>query len=493
MRDYILLYINGTEHRVTGEKAFLPLSDYLRCDLGKCGTKVVCAEGDCGACSVLVGRLPRQDNGGPALQYKPLNGCIQFMHQLDCSHIITVEGVALGDRLSPVQESMVDCHGAQCGYCTPGFIVAMTALFENGTPVSRLSVKDALTGNLCRCTGYESIIRSALTADAALFVPLNNQYPPRKMYDAFLQHHAEPVEIVDGDRQIFLPVTLEGAARYKSREPQAVIVCGGTDVCVNTNKREFHPGTIMGMNNVRDAGALEISGDTVMVGATVTLAELEDRFRLPIPELHQILYIFGSPQIRYAGTLAGNIANASPIADTIPFLYVMEAEVEAVSSRGYRWIDINQFYLGYKKLALKGDELISRIKFKLPKRNELLKLYKVSKREHLDISSFTAAVRLSIDGAEGDDPARPGGTITSAWLAYGGVGPVVLRLPGTEAFLKGKELTLETMREAGRVARDEITPISDVRGSSDYRYQLAENILQKFYHETAGAKELACR
>lgn len=489
MRDFILLYINGMQHRVTGEKAFLPLTDYLRLDLSKCGTKVVCAEGDCGACTVLVGRLTGTDTSfAVTLDYKPLNGCIQFMHQLDCAHIVTVEGLALGEKLSPVQESMVDCHGAQCGYCTPGFIVAMTSLFEGGTPVSRLTVKDALTGNLCRCTGYESIIKAALTANPELFVPLNTQYPARKMYDTFLKHHAEPIEIVDGERQIFLPSTLEGAARYKAREPGAVIVCGGTDVCVNANKRDFHPGTIIGMTNVKDAGAFEVSGDTVMVGAKVSLSELEGRFRTLVPELHQILYVFGSPQIRHAGTLAGNVANASPIADTIPFLCVVEAEIEAMSTRGYRWININQFYRGYKKLALEPDELISRIKFKLPKENELLKLYKVSKREHLDISSFTAAVRLTIDG----DRERAGAKITAASIAYGGVGPVVLRLPKTEAFLMGKPLAEETMAQAGRIAREEITPISDVRGSSDYRYQLAENILLKFYFETAGAREPAC-
>jgi xanthine dehydrogenase small subunit len=485
MRDFVLLYVNGVEYRVGGEDAFMSLSDYLRYSLSKCGTKVVCAEGDCGACTVFLGRLNAAKSG---IEYIPVNACIQYMYQLDCTHIVTVEGLKVDGDLNRIQQSMVDCHGAQCGYCTPGFIVAMCSLFEQcdksekPCSVTRQDVSDALTGNLCRCTGYEAIIKAAMSVDEKEYKRLENLYPPQTFVAAFKKHHEEPVLVKGDEAEFFKPTDVKSAVEYKSKNSGAVIVSGGTDVCVNLNKGRIEPRNVLVLTHVAGLEELKLSGDTVEVGARVTLRRLEEFFQKSLPEFHHILWIFGSPQIRYAGTLAGNIANGSPIADSLPFLFVSGAEVEVAGLKGERRIKVNQLYSGYRKMVLTDDEIIVRVHIPLPSKATKLKLYKVSKREHLDISSFTAAISLE----------RNGDKIANAQVAYGGVAAVVLKLAKTEEFLNGKAFTLETFREAGEVAMKEITPISDVRGSKDYRLQLAANIMEKFYFETAEEKELVC-
>ncbi|HEY9870108.1 MAG TPA: FAD binding domain-containing protein [Candidatus Obscuribacterales bacterium] len=478
MRDYLLLYINGKEYRIRGADAFKTLSNFLRYDEQKTGTKIVCEEGDCGACTVVVGRV---ENG--EIVYKPINSCIQFLYQLDCSHVVTVEGVRDDGDLNAVQQAMIECHGAQCGYCTPGFVVAMCALFEDKDNVTAQDVRDALTGNLCRCTGYDSIINSALQIDTQRLKRMRDLYPAEKVMPALEEHAGIPVLIEYAGRKYFNPADLEGALKFKSENPSAIIVAGATDVGVYCNKKGFDPPAVMSLSNVPGLSQLAVEDGVLVVGAKTSLALLEQLSKDLIPELYQILWTFGGPGIKHAGTLAGNIANGSPIADTLPFLFVMDAEVEVKSVSGQRTIKVRSLYKGYKSLDIKPEEIITRVLIPLPTERQTLKLYKVSRRKNLDISAFTAALLLT----------RSGSTIESVRIAYGGVAPLVLSLPQTEAFLAGKEHSLETFQAAGEVARREISPISDVRGSADFRYQLAENILLKFYYETAGERELVCR
>lgn len=486
MRDHLVFYVNGKEQHVAGSQAFMPLSSYLRYVKQATGTKVVCEEGDCGACTVLLGRL---DDG--QISYKPVNSCIQFLYQLDCSHIVTVEGLKVDGRLNAVQESMVDCHGAQCGYCTPGFIVAMQAIFDKscegpkscGDMVSEQCVKDALTGNLCRCTGYESIIKAGMEVAANETVSLHKLYPSEAMIETFKKESKTAILIESEGRKFFNPVNVSSAVEFKSKNAGTVIVSGGTDVCVNCNKRGYDPQSIMSLSNIEEMQEIKEVDGVLHVGGKVTLTRLEEYVKDLIPELYKMLWVFGSPQIKNAGTLAGNIANASPIADTPPFLFVTNAEVGLTGTKGTRFVNINNFYKGYKTLDMSADELISEIRIPLPKKEEVLKLYKVSKRKNLDISTFTAAMLMR----------KSGNKIESINIAYGGVAAVILRLPKTEAFLKGKEISEDTFKAAGELAKSEITPISDVRGSSDFRYQLSENILLKFFHDCVNEKELACR
>jgi xanthine dehydrogenase small subunit len=450
VRDHVRLLVNGEEHRIGGADAFSTLGAWLRSE-GETGTKLVCEEGDCGACTVLLRR------GGSA-EFQPVNSCILLLAQLDGASIVTVEGLAQGGALSPVQQSMVGCHGAQCGYCTPGFVVAMTALFEHCDKVGEKQVRDGLTGNLCRCTGYEPIIKAALEVDGAATPKIRERYA--RTLDA-----RDAVRIGD----FFAPATLEEAVAFKREHPGCTIVQGATDVGVWINKRGFAAPAMLSLAKIPGLDELREDDDAIVAGTNVTLSALEAFVETRIPELFAILNIFGSPQIKNAGTLAGNIANGSPIGDTLPYLFVAGAQIEM--NGGSRSVDINDFYLGYKKFNLKPDEIITRVR--VPIVRDALKLYKVSRRKDLDISAFTAAIRLRTTD----------GHINAASIAYGGVAPTVVRLPRTESFLAGKPIALATFEEAGRVARSEIKPISDVRGSADYRAQLAENILPKFWYD----------
>jgi xanthine dehydrogenase small subunit len=505
VRDFVLLYINGREHRLGGVEALQPLSDFLRLGLNQCGTKVVCAEGDCGACSVMIGRV---DGGGRQLTYVPVNSCIQFVYQLDLAHIVTVEGLKVDAELNEVQRAMVDCNGAQCGYCTPGFVVAMCGAAnqlcsagngngnESGSGsgknndqaggalrLSEKQVKDSLTGNLCRCTGYEAIIKAGMDFDLKKFQPFAALYEEKPIIGAFKAHGAEPVLIEVDGRKVFLPATIDSAVDFLDKNPEATIVSGGTDISVNINKRGLAPQTIMSLCNL--AGLDQISESEmggrriVTVGARVSLSRLERFFEQTVPEFYKVLWVYGSPQIRQVGTLAGNIGNGSPIADSLPFLFAVDASIEVAGKEGSRHISMQSFYTGYKKMAMKKGEMITRITIPLPTGDELLRLYKVTRRQHLDISTFTAAIVVKVKSDK----------ISYARVVLGGVGPVVMRLPKVEEFLVGKVDKIETYKGAGRLARKEIEPIDDVRGSRAFRLQLAENIFQKYYFDVHDVKE----
>jgi xanthine dehydrogenase small subunit len=453
-RDSIHFFVNGAPHRVGGDTIMQTLSRYLRYDQRATGTKIVCEEGDCGACTVLVGR---PENG--TLAYRPVNSCIQFLFQLEGAHVVTVEGLSR-NGLTPLQEAMVGCHGAQCGYCTPGFIMAMAAVYEKSQ-----DIRTALTGNLCRCTGYEPIIKAS--EEVKDQPRIEDLYPSQPMLRALKM--SEPVRIGN----FFRPTTLGDAIEFKAANPKCVIVQGATDFGVWRNKRGFEAPAILSLDGIAGLDELAINGGELQIGGRVTLARLEEFVRGRIPALEPILDRFGSPQIKNAGTLAGNIANASPIADSLPFLFVTESRLELTGRAGTRTVPIASFYRGYKTLDLQPDEIITRVVVPLPEEAATLRLYKISKRSHLDISSFTAAMLMR----------RTGKRIDSIRIAYGGVGPVVLRLPKTETFLAGKTFALASLESAGAIAKEEITPISDVRGTRDFRLRLAENVLRKFYYD----------
>lgn len=479
MRDYVLIYLNGRRLELRGEQAFMSLSDYLRYEQGLTGTKVVCAEGDCGACTILRGSLI---SGKQELYYEAINSCITFMHLLDCCQVLTVEALAENGSLNAIQQAMVDHHGAQCGFCTPGFVCAMTDFVNHRAYQSSSKgekfletqqLRNALTGNLCRCTGYAPILEAGSSIDLEAFMPLQKRFETPEMISDIQAHVHQSVQIIAGQKQFYAPSSLQEAAEFRSQSPESKIFSSATDLGVLINKDKLAPLSFTHLSRVAEAYELKEEHGSILVGAKVSLSQLEHFCRNRIPEFARLMRIFASPQIKNKGTLVGNVANASPIADTLPFLFVAEAEIELYSKAGTRRVNINQFYTGYKQLDMRADEFISRIIIPIPGKNELLRLYKVSNRKDLDISTFTAAIRLRLDAQ----------TITQASLAYGGVGPIVMRLPQTESFLAGKQLEEQVFEQAGAVARAEIKPISDVRASADYRLQLAENILLKFYSQ----------
>jgi len=482
MRDYLLAFVNGKPHRISGEHAFWTLSKFLRQHQNLVGTKVMCAEGDCGACSVLVGRLRGPDD---TLAYHAVDSCIVFMHQLDGAHIVTVEGLGTPDELSDVQRAMVECHGSQCGYCTPGFVVAMHGLVEEdqesipascqatGRKLSDASLRLGLSGNLCRCTGYVQILDAGKSINCENVPRLNDRFPPAEMIRTFEAVSSEPAMIRTNERSVCVPSTLEQALQHKQRLSDCRVVSGATDLGVQHNHGTTNLDHRLCLSKVRELRTVESGPAAIRVGSCVTWTELLKTVREPFPQFAEILERFGSPQIRNIGSIGGNLANASPIADSIPFLFAIQASLRLVSLTETRTIEISDFYLDYKKIDLRPDELIHSIEIPLPHANDRMTLLKVSRRRDMDISTMTAAIRLRMDGE----------LIRQAWIALGGVGPVVRRVPDAERVLAGKPLDLDVMKEAGELAVNSIAPISDVRGSKTYRQQLSQNVFAKCFYE----------
>ncbi|MBY0515891.1 MAG: FAD binding domain-containing protein [Bacteriovoracaceae bacterium] len=472
MRNSILTYINGERHELKDSQAFMTLSDFLRYQRGLTGTKVVCAEGDCGACTVLVSRFEKKGMSS----YQSINSCIAFMWQLDRSHVITVEGLKLGEKFHPVQEIMVSCHGAQCGYCTPGFICAMAGMADEAkkesTPLTEKKVRNALTGNLCRCTGYQSIIEAGMKTDLTNVKPLEQFYNDFAIAKEF--EKLSGVHLVSGEQEIYLPVTVPEAVKVIQAVP-VKLVSGATDLGVLYNKGKWAPQKMLSLMAIEDLREIKDLPDHVVVGARASLHQVEHMADKYFPEFGKMLHIFASPQIKNSGTLIGNMMNASPIADTIPFLKVAEARVVIAGAQGERKINVNDFFKpGYKQLDISSQEIVTHVE--IPKTKNQFKLYKTSKRKDLDISAVTCAISFELEGK----------TFKKFSLAFGGVGASVLRFPKIESDVIGKTLTPKLMREIGIEVNKIVTPVSDVRGSEAYRRLLCSNLLMKFGDEILG-------
>jgi xanthine dehydrogenase small subunit len=469
MRNFLQLFINGRCVKVEGDDAFLTLSEYLRRRQRLIGTKVVCAEGDCGSCSVLIGRIE-----GEQINYASVTSCIQLMFQLDAAHVVTIEGLRDGGELNPIQSAMVKCQGTQCGFCTPGFVVSLYDIMKDGQPCDAEKVRRGLVGNLCRCTGYDSIVKTALETDREKLKSLDALYPPGNILSVLKSTAAEEVLIETSRKRFYKPVMLEQAIQFRAAHPQAVIISGATDLGVLSNKRVREIVSAMSTSGLPELRAITSDENSLYVGACATLSALERAALEYIPELGRFLSWFGSPLIKNAGTLAGNLVTGSPIGDSIPPLTVLEAEIDLAGTAGTRRVPIGKFYTGYRQTVMKPDEIVTGVRIPFVREGEILKLYKISRRLDLDISTFSAAICVQ----KSDE------YIHDIRIAYGGVGPMVMRMNKTEAMLRGREATLENFEQAANVARDEVVPISDVRGSQEYRRMLAGNILLRFWHET---------
>jgi xanthine dehydrogenase small subunit len=466
MRDHIRFVLNGRPEVARGGDVFLTLSEYLREKQGLVGTKVVCAEGDCGACSVLIGRPA---NG--AVRYVPVDSCIIFVAQLDASHVVTVEGLSCGKELHPVQRAMVECHGSQCGYCTPGFVMALAGWAEAGADPD--GAKLALTGNLCRCTGYAPILDAAAAVARVPLPRIADRPGTAEIATALTALAGDAVRVEADGRTYFAPTTLAEATAFKAAGPEVVVVSGATELGVLRNKRGYEPRALLSLARVTGINEIEIDDGRVSIGANATWADIERDLLPRLPAFAVVVRRFGSPQIRNVGTLAGNVVNGSPIADALPLLMVLDAELEIAGATRVRRRPLAGFYTGYKRTDLAPDEVLTRVTFALPAADERLRLYKVSRRTDLDIATVGAAVRIH----ESD------GVIRRAAVAYSGVGPTVRRSSAAEAALVGHSFVQATFRRAGRSARAAVSPLSDVRGSKEYRGQLVENLLVKFFHE----------
>lgn len=472
-RNEIHVFINGHKHVLSGEKAFLPLAQYLRYHSGLPGTKVVCAEGDCGACTVLVSKLSEK-SWGPL---QTINSCIAPMYLFDLTTLITVEGLSDGEKLNEVQERMREFHGGQCGYCTPGMVCAISSLAESsscsGKTITEKKARNHLTGNLCRCTGYEPILKAATHIDLSRWSSLAGRYQTDAMAESLRPLQNDSVMISANGRSLSIPDSWEEAVKLKAQSPQTRLVAGATDLGVLHNKGKSFLDNVMVLSKIEDVSRIESTADGIWVGARVTLTQFEEFLETQIPEMSRLMRIFASPQIKNQGTVVGNVMNGSPIGDSIPGLMALDAELHLRSSRGIRIVPLSQFYKGYKTFDVATDEIATGLK--IPKLDSAwkTKFFKVSLRKDLDISAVTFAAALKIES----------GTIKEARLSMGGVGPTVTRLPELESDLKGQRFEEAVFAHAGKKVRTLIKPISDLRASEDYRLQVAENLFKKCHLE----------
>ena len=487
----IRFFHRGSVREVRDVPASRTVLQHLREDLHCTGTKEGCAEGDCGACTVVVGEC---DAHG-ALRLKAVNACIQFLPTLDGRALFTVEDLRDAEgALHPVQQAMVDCHGSQCGFCTPGFVMSMWALYENqsasaGLP-SRDEINTALSGNLCRCTGYRPIVEAAqkmfdyqqyprVPLDRA---PVVEALRTLQRSDTFEYTAPDARGAAFGTPTFLAPVTVEAFAALRARHPHARILAGSTDVGLWVTKQFRDLGDVLFIGNVAGLKTIERDAQTLTIGAAASLEDAYAALAVDYPELAELWTRFASLPIRNAGTLGGNVANGSPIGDSMPALIALGAEVVLRQGGATRTLPLDAFYLGYQKSALQPGEFVAAIRVPRPARDLRFRTYKVSKRYDQDISAVCAAFALRID---------ENGTITEARVAFGGMAATPQRAAKAEAALTGA-----TWDEAcARHAMDSITadyqPLTDMRASSAYRLKIASNLLWRFHLETRDAAPLA--
>ncbi len=473
MRDRVFFFLNGERQEVGGARAGWMLADYLRRERALTGTKIVCAEGDCGACTVLR-YFPLN-----SAQFVPINACITTVAQMDGSALVTVDRLAETHALTPVQCAMRDAHASQCGFCTPGIVMALTGLVEerlrDGRPITERSAKNALTGNLCRCTGYEPIISAALAIDLNQCESLEERFLTPRVRRELRAVVSEPLRIRSEEFRFWAPLNVREAVAHLKRTKLARPIAAGTDLGVVHNKRKLRLNEVVSLHLVRELYALKVAGTRVRVGARVTLADLREALKGRIPEFARYLDLFASPQIKNSATLVGNLCNASPIADTPPFLLVAGAIVHVAGARGGRRVAIEDFFLGYRKTALRAGELVTAVEFEVPTKTERLALYKVSQRKDLDIASVNAAFRARWN--------RAGTGLLDVRIAMGGVAATPIRLPKTERALRVARLDADARAGALRALESEMSPLSDLRGSAAFRRVIAENLVRRFLME----------
>ncbi|MBT8137788.1 MAG: xanthine dehydrogenase small subunit [Gammaproteobacteria bacterium] len=446
---------------------------WLREDRRRTGAKEGCAEGDCGACAVVVAEL---DNNGSGLRYQAINSCIQFLATLDGKALLTTESLSESDgSLHPVQQAMVDEHGSQCGFCTPGFVMSLYALYEENSSPGRVEIDDALAGNLCRCTGYRPIVAAA----RAMYKLPRPDRDEKTLVTALqgLQH--APVELAAAGHSYFAPTTLAELAALVAEHPEAQLLAGGTDVGLWVTKEHRELPQLIYLGQVRELQQINKSQMHLELGAAVTFSDAMPALLEIYPALDELLRRFAGPPIRNAATVGGNIANGSPIGDSMPALIALGAVLVLRRGETTREVAIDQFYPGFRQTDLQPGEFLERIRIPMPRPQQQFRAYKVSKRFDQDISAVCAA--FSIDIVDG--------VISEARFGFGGVAAIPSRAPAAEQALTGSALTQATAENGVQALARDFSPITDMRASAGYRLQVCQNLLLKFLHETAGEVE----
>ncbi|MBS4048945.1 MAG: xanthine dehydrogenase small subunit [Alphaproteobacteria bacterium] len=453
--------------------------EYLRTHLRRTGSKEGCAEGDCGACTVVVA------DAGPdgKLRHRAVNACILFIHQLDGKALFTVDDLADGEHLHPVQQAMVETHASQCGFCTPGFVMSLFGYFKTHEKADDSSLKDALAGNLCRCTGYRPILEAGekmygggsedrfSPQEAALLKQLSALKRER-----MLDHSTSAGSFI-------APRTSAELAETLSSLPQGEnwMLAGGTDVGLWVTKQHRLPRSIVYLGRVAELQQITDHGDRIEFGAGVTYTDAYQSIEKLHPAFARMVRRLGSTQIRNSGTIGGNIANGSPIGDSMPALMALGATLKLQSKTGTREMPLEDFFLAYRKTALQPAEFVASVTVQKPGPTSRIGIYKLSKRFDQDISAVLAAFHVTLDGE----------TVTNARLAFGGMAGTPARAKQAEALLTGRRFTPDEIEPAVLALADDFTPMSDMRASAAYRLLAAQNCLRKFCIEVSSGKTIS--
>ncbi len=460
----VQFYLNGKLRDVTEVAPTTTVLDYLREDAVLTGTKEGCAEGDSGACTIVI-----TDKMPEVPEYLAVNACLLMLPQIDGKHVYTVEGLAErnGGLLDPVQEAMVQLDGTQCGFCTPGIIMSMFALRQSDEKITDAVIHDTLAGNLCRCTGYRPIV------DAARAVCVNAPGDDKLVaLDKGDTYQA-------GGQSFFAPTSVVAMADILARHPDATILGGGTDLGILVSKERQAFETVSHSAQVKELRQIDEDDETLTLGAAVTFTEALPYIERLFPSFATIIKRIGSRQIRNAGTVGGNVGNASPIGDTPPCLIALDATLVLYSRAGDRELSIENYFLDYRNTDLKEGEFIKAIRIPKLKVHQVFRTYKISKRYDQDISAVLGAYRLEMAGDE----------IAEARIAYGGMAATPKRAFAAEAALTGKVWNRDLALEAAAAISCDYTPISDHRASGAYRSKVASNLFLRLYNDLSGVDQ----
>ncbi|MGF6176294.1 xanthine dehydrogenase small subunit [Ensifer sp. 4252] len=476
IRNTIRFLLNHRLVELSDVSAVQTLLDFLRIDRNLRGTKEGCAEGDCGACTVLVGRLL-----GGQLKYESVNACIRFVGSLDGCHLVTVDSLATpGGPLHPVQQAMVQTHASQCGFCTPGFVMSLYGLWMENPKPSVAEIEKALQGNLCRCTGYAAIIRAAEAISTIGDLGKDPLFAERDRIAGELAalQDGRRVVIGEGAELFMLPASVDDFADVLEANPKATIVAGSTDVGLWVTKfmRDIAP--VVHLTHLEELRRISVDDKGVMLGAGVSYAEAYPVITEHFPQLRELWDRIGGQQVRNMGTVGGNIANGSPIGDTPPALIALGASVALRKGARRRTVALEDFFIAYGKQDREPGEFVEAVHIPFLEADTSFAVYKITKRLDEDITAVCGAFRLTFDAA---------GDVADAVIAFGGMAGTPKRATHVEAALKGKAWCEATVEQAIAAFDQDFTPLTDWRASAEYRQLVAKNLLRRFYLETQAA------
>ena len=477
IRRELRFILNGEDVVLADVAPDATLLDWLRLSCALKGTKEGCAEGDCGACTVLVGKLAA---GG--LVYESVNACIRFMGSLDRCHVVTVEHLAGdGAKLHPVQQAMVDFHGSQCGFCTPGFIMSLYGLWMRDPDPSNAAIEKALQGNLCRCTGYEAIMRAAHAVSSYGKAGNDPLQLEREAIAARLKalDDGARVEIGSGRARLVVPAGVDDFAAVLEAEPKATVVAGSTDVGLWVTKQMRDISPVFFIGNLEALRTTAHKDEALEIGAGVTYSEALSTLSRHVPALGRLVERIGGEQVRNMGTIGGNIANGSPIGDTPPPLIALGATLTLRKGKTRRTIPLQDFFVAYGKQDRAPGEFVEAVHVPVPAKGDHFAVYKVTKRRDEDITATLGAFWLKL---------AKDGTVADVRIAYGGMAATPKRASAVEKALVGQPWTEATVEAAMAKYAEDFTPLTDMRATAEYRALAAKNLLLRFYTETTGTK-----